>query len=155
MALPDERHPLYFEDFSVGDVIQGGEAYVVTKEDIIEFAEKWDPHPFHTNEESARSSIFKGLAAPAAMIVAIAGWLWHRADRKPCLVAGLGWDEVRFLEPVRPGDILSIKYECTDARPSSGRRDCGVICTEVTVTNQRGVRVLTLRDGYLVKKRET
>lgn len=146
---------LHFEDFRVGDVIQGGQSYVVTKEDIIEFAEKWDPHPFHTNEESARSSIFKGLTAPAAMIVAIAGWLWHRADRKPVLAAGLGWDEVRFLEPVRPGDILSIKYECTDARPSNSKRDFGVICTEVAVTNQRGIPVLTLRDSYLVRKRQT
>ena len=143
----------YFEDFSIGQVVSGKQYYEVTKEEIIEFARKWDPHPFHTDEKSARDSIFGGLTAPATLVIAIASRLWHTADDKPALVAGLGWDHVQFAGPVRPGDRLSISFECVDARSSESKPDCGILTTQVTVTNQNGDVVLKLLDSYLVKKR--
>ena len=143
----------FFEDFSIGDEISGKQDYEVTKEEIIDFANKWDPHPFHTDEEAAIYSIFKGLTAPATLVIAIAGWLWHRVEDKPALIAGLGWDEVRFLHPVRPGDKLSITFKCIDARPSESKPDCGILSTRVTITNQKGDPILRLFDKYLVKKR--
>jgi len=144
----------YFEDFSIGEVVSGKQSYEVTKEEIIGFARKWDPHSFHTDEKSAGDSIFKGITAPATLVIAIASWLWHTVDGKPALVAGLGWDHVRFAAPVRPEDRLSIVFECVDARPSESKPDCGILSTQVTVTNQNGEVVLKLLDNYLVKKRE-
>jgi acyl dehydratase len=74
-------------------------------------------------------------------------------DEKPALVAGLGWEYVRFAAPVRPGDRLSFAFECVDARPSESKPDCGILSTKVTVTNQNGEAVLKLVDNYLVKRR--
>ena len=143
----------YFEDFHIGQVVSGKQSYEVTKKEIIEFARKWDPHSFHMDEKSAGDSIFKGLTAPATLVIAIASWLWHGVNEKPALVAGLGWDYVRFAAPVRPGDRLSFAFECVDARPSESRPDCGILRTQVTVTNQNGEAVLKLVDNYLVKRR--
>jgi acyl dehydratase len=143
----------YFEDFSIGQVISGTQYYEVTEEEIIEFARKWDPFPFHTDKKAAKDSIFKGLTAPATLVIAIVSWLWHRVDGKPAMVAGLGWEEVRFLKPVRPGDRLSITFECVDVRPSESKPDCGILSTRVTVTNQNGEAVLSLLDNYLVKRK--
>lgn len=143
----------YFEDFRIGQVVSGKQSYEVTRKEIIEFAKKWDPHPFHTDEQSAGDTIFKGLTAPATLVIAIASWLWHTVDEKPALVAGLGWDYVRFAAPVRPGDRLTIVFECVDARPSESKPDCGILSTKVTVTNQNGEAVLKLVDNYLVKRR--
>jgi hypothetical protein len=81
----------YFEEFSIGQVISGTQRYDVTKEEIIEFARKWDPYPFHTDEKAAKDSIFKGLTAPATLVIAITSWLWHSVDGKPAMVAGLVW----------------------------------------------------------------
>jgi len=143
----------YFEDFSIGEIIPGEQDYEVTRDEIIEFARKWDPHPFHVDEEAAGASLFKGLTAPATLVVAIAGWLWHRTVKKPALTAGLGWEEVRFLAPARPGDRLSITLKCIDARLSGSRPDCGILSTEIMVTNQNGEPVLSILDSCLVKKR--
>ncbi len=143
----------YFEDFSIGQVISGTQCYEVTKEEIIEFARKWDPYSFHTDEKAAKDSIFKGLTAPATLVIAIASWLWHTVNGKPAMVAGLGWEEVRFLKPVRPGDRLSIKFECLDTRPSESKPDCGIVSTRVTVTNQKREAVLSLLDSYLIQRR--
>ncbi len=143
----------YFEDFRIGQVVTSKQYYEVTRGEIIEFAQKWDPHSFHTDEKSASDTIFKGLTAPATLVIAIASWLWHRVDEKPALVAGLGWDYVRFMAPVRPGDRLSFAFECVDARPSESKPDCGILSTQVTVTNQNGEAVLKLVDNYLVKRR--
>ncbi len=143
----------YFEEFSIGQVISGTKQYDVTKEEIIEFARKWDPYPFHTDEKAAKDSIFKGLTAPATLVIAIASWLWHRVNGKPAMVAGLGWEEVLFLKPVRPGDKLSIRFECVDVRPSESKPNSGIVSTRVTVTNQKGEAVLSLLDSYLVQRR--
>jgi len=143
----------YFEDFRVGQTVKGKQYYEVTREEIIEFARKWDPHSFHMDDSAAGDSIFKGLTAPATLVIAIASWLWHTLESKPALVAGLGWDYVQFAAPVRPGDRLSFAFECVDARPSESKPDCGILSTRVTVTNQNGEAVLKLVDNYLVKKR--
>jgi acyl dehydratase len=143
----------YFEDFHIGQVVKGKQYYEVTKEEVIEFARKWDPFPFHTDERAAKDSIFKGLTAPAVMVIAISSWLWHTVDGKLAMVSGLGWKEVRFLQPVRPDDKLSIKFECVDVRPSESKPYCGIVSTRVTVTNQKGEAVLSLLDSYLVQRR--
>lgn len=143
----------YFEDFRIGQIAKSKKYYEVTKEEIIEFAKKWDPHSFHIDEKSADDTIFRGLTAPATLVIAIAGWLWHTVDKKPALVAGMGWDHVQFVTPVRPGDRLSISFECVDARPSESKPECGILTTRVTVRNQNGETVLNLVDNYLVKRR--
>ena len=143
----------YLEDIKVGDKFSSGQDYEVTKEEIIEFATKWDPNTYHIDEDAAKDSMFNGLIAPASLVIAIENWLWHRIANKPALVAGLGWDDVRFVAPVRPNDRLSMVFECIDIRPSESIPDCGILRSNLTVSNQNGKPVLTLTDSYLIKKR--
>ena len=143
----------YLEDIKIGDIFSSGQEYRVTKEEIIEFAHKWDPNIYHIDEKVAENSIFNGLIAPASLVIAIESWLWHSIENKPALVCGLGWDDVRFVAPVRPDDRLSLHSQCIDMRPSESMPDCGVLQTNLKILNQNDEPVLTLTDSYLIKRR--
>ena len=143
----------YLEDIKIGDIFSSGQDYEITKEEIFEFANRWDPNTYHLDEDVAEDSIFNGLIAPACLIIAIESWLWHSIENKPALVCGLGWDEVKFVGPARPGDRLSLHSECIDIRPSDSMPDCGILRTNLKVSNQNGEPILTLTDSYLIKKR--
>jgi len=143
----------YFEDLLVGDQTTAGE-YLVTEEEIVEFASKWDPEPFHVDRDAAQASVFEGLTACGTHIIAIRNWLIHRLPDKAHVLAGLGIDELRFAAPVRPGDRLSLTKECLEARPSSSKPDRGIVRNRLTVTNQDGQPVLTTKEAILVARRE-
>ena len=143
----------YLEDIKVGDKFSSSKEYLVTKKEIMEYAQKWDPNIYHIDEDVAQESMFNGLIAPASLVIAIESWLWHTTDNKPALVCGLGWDEVRFITPVRPDDRLTMDFECFDVRPSESMPDCGIIRTNLRISNQNGEPALTLKDSYLIKRR--
>ncbi len=142
----------YFEEFRVGEQRTAGE-YLVTEEEIIEFASKWDPEPFHVDRDAAQASVFAGLTACGSHIIAIRTWLIHRLPNKAHVLAGLGIDELRFAAPVRPGDRLSLTIECVEARPSSSKPDRGIVRSLLTVANQKGETVLTSNEAVLVARR--
>jgi len=144
----------YFEDFRVGERRTAGE-YVVTENEIVEFASKWDPEPFHVDPDAARASVFAGLTACGTHIIAIRNWLIHRLPNKAHVLAGLGIEDLRFATPVRPGDRLSLSIECVEARPSSSKPDRGIVRSVLTVTNQKGETVLTTTEAVLVARRGT
>ncbi len=129
---------LCFEDFPVGRVFRAGPR-VVTKDEIVAFAQEFDPQPFHLDEEAAKDSLLGGLAASG----------WHTC----CLVMRMmcdayvlrsssmgapGVDEVRWLKPLRPGDALSMEARVTAARLSSSRPGLGVVSFEWDITTQDG-----------------
>lgn len=142
----------HFEDYVVGGTFTAGE-YVVTKEEIIEFATKWDPQPFHVDEEAAGRSAFGGLVACGCHTVSIAIWLLNSETIRPKILAGLGWDELRFPSPVRPGDRLSVTVECLGKRESASKPDCGIVRTRCILSNQNREPVLQFTDAILVAKR--
>lgn len=144
---------LYFEDFRVGSVTHSSEAYRVTGEEIVEFASKWDPQDFHIDRDAAARSAFGGLTASGTHILAIRNWLIHRLASRAHVIAALGFDEVRFLRPVRPGDELRLQSEVIEARPSNSRPDRGLIRAVHTVINQNDETVLTLTVAILAKRR--
>ncbi|MFO8102513.1 MAG: MaoC/PaaZ C-terminal domain-containing protein [Dehalococcoidia bacterium] len=146
----------YFEDFDVGERIVGPESYLVTKEEILEFGRRWDPAPFHADEEAAKETMFGGIVAPGAFLLAIQTYLMHKyedSNGRSAALARLETDELRFLAPVRPGDILSFEMECVDKRESQGRPDCGIVTDDITLKNQNGEVVMTLKNTILVAKR--
>lgn len=108
----------YYEDIEVGDTAEFGE-YHVTKEEIVDFAERYDPQPFHTDEEAAEDSAFGELVASGwhtasmCMRMLVDGPLQERAG-----MGARGVDELRWKQPVRPGDTLSIRSEVIDKRVS-------------------------------------
>ena len=143
----------YWEDFSAGQTFDLG-SYEMTVEQITAFARQWDPQPFHLSEEGGAASVFGGLIASG----------WHTA----CVVmlryvedlltdavsmGSPGLSELRWLAPVRPGDLLRIRAEVVEVRESSVRTDRGTVVLAWEVTNQDGVVVLTMRGRGLFGRR--
>lgn len=144
---------LYYEDIEVGKAVSVGE-YEITKGEVVKFASKWDPQPFHIDEEAAEGSIHGGFIASGSHVMAIRTWLLHRQPDHPAVLAGLGWDEVRFPNPARVGDRLSLTIEYLEKRVSQTRPDSGIVHSRITITNQEGNPVLIHKDAILVAKRE-
>lgn len=142
----------YLEDFIVGEAEKVGE-YVLTQEDIIEFAKKWDPQFFHIDPQAADKSIFSGLIAAGTHLMSIAVFQLVTHQPGVSILAALGWDEVRFLKPARPGDTLTLFRECLEIRPSTSKPDRGIVKNKLTLSNQNGHSLLTYLDTILVSKR--
>ena len=111
---------LYFDEAEVGKLRTAG-PYLVSKNEIIEFASKYDPQPFHIDEEAAVRSVFEGLTASSAHTFAILISLMSKTQPFSFRVlAGLGWDELKLPTPVRPGDELGLEVAVLEKRESIG-----------------------------------
>ncbi len=143
---------IYFEDYGPGWSSTGG-AYRVTEAEVLEFGARFDHRPFHTDRAAAEATHFGGLIAPGCLVFCIRTRLGLEQDSVPDLIAGLGTDEMSLLEPVRPGDVLSLRQDFVDARPSRSKTDRGLVRVRSTVTNQRGEPVMTMVAKLLVRRR--
>jgi len=132
----------YFEQLAVGDSDSFGD-YEVTRAEVTTFAGQYDPQPIHTDPDAAAASMFGGLVASG----------WHTAAMTMRLLVdgrladsralgALGVDSLRWPEPVRPGDRLSVETEIRDKEPFDDER--GRVAIEVTTTNQREGTVLSM-----------
>ncbi|GAA0482764.1 MaoC family dehydratase [Streptomyces olivaceiscleroticus] len=134
----------YFEDYVPGAVYTYG-SITLTEEEILDFARRFDPQSFHTDPVAAEDGPFKGLIASGWHTSAVMMRLY--ADHYVSKVASLaspGVDELRWVQPVRPGDALSIRTTILDARVSRSKPDRGIVRTGIEVLNQRDEPVLTL-----------
>lgn len=131
-----------FERFEVGQVQEFG-AYEVTEEEIVEFAGKYDPQFFHLDAEAAKQSLFGGLCASGwhtcAMTMAM---MVENMDKTGRSLGSPGIDELRWLKPVYPGEVLSVRMEVLELRPSKSRPEIGFVISKVTTSNQDGVPVM-------------
>jgi acyl dehydratase len=145
---------LYFEDFPPGECIEYG-AYPVTQEAIVDFARQFDPQPFHLDEEAGRASMLGSLSASG----------WHTAAmvmRMHCdafigntaSLGGAGIKEMRWLKPVRPGDVLSVQRRTVSARASSSRPQMGLVEMICDVCNQDREKVMSQQMTLLVERRD-
>lgn len=134
----------YFEDFHPGQVIDLG-SKTVSEEEIIAFATQFDPQPFHVDHDAAAESIFKSVIASG----------WHTCsmmmrmvvDGLMCEASSMGSpgvDGIRWMQPVRAGDTLSVSYETIKVKASASRPDRGVVWSKWTATNQHGEAVCTI-----------
>jgi acyl dehydratase len=144
----------YFEDIEVGAETYFG-SYDVTREEVLEFAHKYDPQPFHISDEEAAKTHFGRIAASGwhttAMTMAVIARLVVKHEQ-----AGLGSpgiDELRWLKPVYPGDTLHVRGKIVDKAPSRSKPDRGSFRTETTVTNQDGVPVMSFTSIVLIRRR--
>ena len=143
----------YFEDYVVGDVHEFG-SIAVTSDEIVEFATRYDPQPFHVDRDAARHTQFGGLIASGWQT---AGWMMrlvveHYLSRVASL-ASPGVDELRWTQPVRPGDTLSVRATVVETRPSASKPDRGLVRTLFEVLNQRGEVVMSAKAMNLLKRR--
>ena len=128
---------LYFEDLHPGLKFNSVRNYKVTAEEIKQFAEKYDPQPFHLDEAAGESSFFKGLAASGWLTAAIVMRLRVESIKIAGGMIGAGVEEIRWMQAVRPGDSLRTEAEIQSVRPSSSRPAYGVVRSRTMVYNQR------------------
>jgi acyl dehydratase len=146
---------LYFEEAEIGKSRTAG-PYLVSKDEIVEFAKKYDPQPFHTDQEAAARSVFKGLTASAAHTFAILISLASKTQPFSFRVlAGLGWDELRLPIPVRPGDELDLEVTVLEKRESRSNSDRGIVRNQFHLRNQKRETVLQCINTLLVPRRPT
>lgn len=144
----------YWEDFATGDTTELG-TVTVTAEEIVTFAEQYDPQPFHIDAEAAAGGPFGGLVASGWHTTALFMSLFVRGILLDSASMGSpGVEEIRWLEPVRPDDTLTARVTVTDVRPSSKRADRGTVFTTSEVLNGEGRVVMTLKARGLFARRE-
>jgi len=143
----------YWEDFHVGDVQEVGPV-TVSEEEIIEFAQRFDPQPFHVDPEAAKASPYGGLIASGWHTTALFMGMFVRAILLDSASLGSpGVEEIRWTAPVRPGDTLTGRSTVTDVQPSSKDPRRGTVHTTNEVLNQDGVVVMTLKArGFFAKR---
>lgn len=142
---------MYLEDFVVGQVYELG-SVEVTEEEIIEFATRFDPQPFHVDLEAAKASMFGGLIASGwhtcslFMRLMVDGFIKDAAS-----LGSPGMDEIRWLAPVRPGDRLTGTITVEDVQFSTSKPERGTIYIRSEMTNQDGVVAMRMlgRGMYL------
>lgn len=145
--------PVYFEDFEIGQTREFG-AYAVTEEEVIAFGRQFDPQPFHIDKEAAPQTMFGGLIASG----------WHTCAmmmRMVCddglprtaVLASPGFENLKWLRPVRPGDVLSVCSVVAEKIESKSKPDRGIIKIANTVLNQAGETVMTITNIAFYRRR--
>ena len=143
----------YFEDFKVGECIELG-SVTVTEEEIIAFAQQYDPQPFHISPEQAKHSYYGGLIASGWHTVSLLMRLMVDALINDTISLGSpGVDEVRWLKPVRPNDTLHARFTIVNAVPSKSRAELGILTSSSEVFNQSEELVLTLKGIHFFGRR--
>ncbi len=144
----------YFEDLEVGAETYFG-SYEVTRDEVLEFARKYDPQPFHLSDEAAAKTYFGRLAASGwhtcAMTMAVL--VRHMAHAPQAGLGSPGVDELRWLKPVYPGDTLHVRGKVLEKTPSRSKPDIGSFRTQTTVTNQDDEPVMRFTSIVLIQRR--
>lgn len=143
----------YYEDISLDHRWTVG-TYPLSEADIIQFAQAWDPQPFHIDPDAARASVFGGLVASSAHLFAICTRLFFDHPDPIRVVAMLGKDKLRLPNPARAGTTLTYETRCIEKRDSSSRADVGIVTLADTVTDDAGTVVLTQEVSLMVARRQ-
>ena len=145
---------IYFEDLEIGAETDFG-TYEVTRDEVLEFARKYDPQPFHLSDEEAAKTHFGRIAASgwhtAAMTMAVIAR--HVVAHEQAGLGSPGIDELRWKKPVYPGDTLHVRGEILEKTPSQSKPEIGSFRTQTTVTNQTGETVMTFISIVLIRRR--
>ena len=145
---------IYFEDLEVGAETDFG-TYEVTREEVIDFASKYDVQPFHLSDEEAAKTHFGRIAASgwhtAAMVMAVISR--HVVVHEQAGLGSPGIDELRWKKPVYPGDTLHVRGTIVEKTPSRSKPFMGSFRTHTTVTNQDGIEVMSFTSIVLIRRR--
>jgi acyl dehydratase len=128
-------------------------SYKVTADEIVAFAEQYDPQPFHLDESAGQSSFFKGLAASGWLTAAIVMRLRVESIKIAGGMIGAGVEEMRWTQAVRPGDSLRTEAEILGVRHSTSRPNYGIIRSRTTVFNQHDEIVMRSIVNFLAPLR--
>ncbi|MEA3261860.1 MaoC family dehydratase [Novosphingobium ginsenosidimutans] len=145
---------LYFEDLEIGTKASFGR-YEVTREEVLEFAAKYDPQPFHLSDEAAAKTHFGRISASGWHTCAMTMRMLvdNITERKQAGLGSPGQDELRWHRPVYPGDVLRVETELLEKTRSRSRPEMGSFKSIVTVLNQNDEKVMTFRSIGLIAVR--
>ena len=134
----------YWEDFEVGERAELGR-HTFTEEEIVDFARRYDPQPFHIDAEKAQHGPFGGLIASGWQTCAVGMRLMVEGYISQTVSLGSpGIDNIRWLKPVRPGDTIAYRRIVLESRASTTRKGVGLVKHRWEAVNQRGELVLTM-----------
>jgi acyl dehydratase len=143
----------FFEDFAEGQVYDLGEASI-SEAEILEFAHKYDPQPFHVDQSAAQQSMFGGLIASGWQTASLyMGLLVRGLLLDAASLGSAGVDELRWLKPVRPGDVLRGRVTIASVKPSSKSPSRGTVTTFGELFNRQGERVYFVRSAGMFARR--
>ena len=147
---------VYFEDLEIGAKASFGH-YEVTREEVIDFASKYDPQPFHLSDEAAAQTHFGRLSASGwhtcAMVMRML--VDNMTQNRQAGLGSPGLDELRWLKPVYPGDVLRVETELVSKKQSQSRPEMGSFQSLVSVFNQDGVKVCSMKSIGLIRVRDS
>ncbi|MEP6942315.1 MAG: MaoC family dehydratase [Betaproteobacteria bacterium] len=151
---PSAAPERFFEDYPVGSVFEAGPVRI-SEADIVDFAKRYDPQPFHVDAAAALHGPYGGIIA--------SGWQTTALTMRLCVERYLsaesslgspGIDELRWMRPVRPGDVLTVRVTVEEARRSRSRPDRGLVRTLIETRNQAGEIVMSMRAMNLMLLRD-
>ncbi len=144
----------YFDDFRVGDKFSTGSA-TFTEAMVLDFARLYDPQPFHTDATAAAKTIYGGLIASGFQTLALGFRLvWDTGVIDGSSMGSPGFDELRWLKPVKPGDAIRVEGEVAEVTPSRSKPDRGIVRISYRYLNQRDEVVLSFTAMHLLCRRE-
>ncbi len=145
----------FLASYSYQDLIPGAQhkygSYHLEAEEIKDYARRWDPMPFHIDEELAKASMYGGLTACGNHLMAIRILLIQSQGVNPNVLGSFGYDQVKFLKAAYAGDVLSLTLECVSKRLSISRPETGIAQLFCTLDNQDGETVLSMTDTILIR----
>lgn len=146
---------IYLDDLMPDQIFDLGTT-TISEADIVDFAKLYDPQPFHTDVKAAASSIYGGVIASGWQTVCVFMRLFVDGFLGQAAAMGSpGLDELRWLQPVRPGDLLKARFEVIETRPSRSKPDRGIAKLRCIMANQADDDVLTFIANVLFQRRET
>ena len=144
----------FFEDYRSGEVTEFGD-HLVTEEEVVGFATRYDPQPFHLDAAAAQDSIYGGLIASGWMTASVAMRLLVDHYISPRSSMGSpGIDEMRWIKPVRPGDRLRLRVTILETRRSQSKPDRGMIQLLQEMQNHNNETVMTIRGWGMYRCRD-
>ncbi len=149
----DDATTTWWEDLQPGSVRELG-SVTPTAQEIKDFAARFDPQPFHLDEEAGRASVFGGLCASG----------WHTCEmamrltvdnflRRSSSMGSPGLENLRWMKPVYPGDTLTLRHRITESRAMNSRPEIGLVRSVWELTNQRGEQVLHMEGWGMFRRR--
>jgi len=143
---------LYFEELQVGARSTAG-PHLLSRDEIIRFAKQYDPIPRHIDEEAAAKSVFGGLTASGSNTFAVYILLSSQLQPHYQVLMGLGWEELKLTNPVRPGDALDLEMTILELRASKSKPDWGIVRNRNLLRNQKRETVLECISIIFVARR--
>lgn len=145
---------VYFEDVEAGQVRELG-SFSLTPEEIMEFGERYDPQPFHTDPEAARESFYGGLiasgwqTAACCMRLMVEGFFGDAAS-----MGASGVEELKWYAPVRPGQEVDVRNEILETRQSGSRNDRGYLRNQTIGVDGDGDEVISMIGTNIFRRRD-